>query len=54
MPESDITKDVMELRERIVRLEVKVEEMSKRLESISGYAKELYNYLQKQSNRPMF
>jgi hypothetical protein len=30
---------------------VKVEELTKRIESLSNYAKELFNYLQKQSGR---
>ena len=46
--EADVNKDVSELRERVTRLEVKIEELTKRLDKISDYAKELYNYLQKQ------
>ena len=44
--ESD-TREVSELRERIVRLEVKVEDLTKRIDSLSNYTKELYEYLQK-------
>ena len=44
--ESD-TREVSELRERIVRLEVKVEDHTKRIDSLSNYTKELYEYLQK-------
>jgi chaperonin cofactor prefoldin len=47
--EGEAGRDVSDLRERVVRLEVKVEELSKRIDSLSNYAKELYNYLQKQS-----
>ena len=46
--EADVNKDVSELRERVTCLEVKIEELTKRLDKISDYAKELYNYLQKQ------
>lgn len=51
MAEEDFKKEVTELRERIVRLEVKVEDLTKRIDSIANYAKELYNYLQKQASR---
>jgi uncharacterized protein YceH (UPF0502 family) len=40
-------KDLSDLRERVVRLEVQVSEMNKRLESLSNYAKQLYEYLNK-------
>lgn len=49
MSEKDIKKELTELRERVVKLEVKAEELTKRIDSISNYAKELYNYLQKQA-----
>ncbi len=49
MPEEDLKKEVTELRERVVRIEVKVEELAKRTDSIANYAKELYDYLQKQA-----
>jgi chromosome segregation ATPase len=45
--EAEAGKEISELRERIVRLEVKVEELGKRLDNLSNYARELYNYLQK-------
>ncbi len=41
------SREIIELRERIVRLEVKVEDLTKRFDSLSNYAKELYSYLQK-------
>jgi len=47
MSKDDNRHETAELRERVVRLEVKMEELAKRVESISGYVKELYNYLQK-------
>ncbi len=49
--ESETGREVSDLRERVVRLEVKVEELGKRMDSLSNYAKELYNYLQKQSKQ---
>ena len=48
------TNDLAELRERVVRLETKMEELSKRLDSVSKYLRELYEYLQKQQSRPLF
>jgi len=54
MSEEEIKKEVTDLRERVVRLEVKLEELTKRIDSLASYAKELYGYLQKQSSRPIF
>lgn len=48
--EADAKKDMNELRERVTRLEVKLEELTKRLDKLSSYAKELYNYLQRQQS----
>lgn len=45
--EEDIRKEVVELRERIVRLEVKVDDLTNRIESLAKYAKEHSSYLQK-------
>jgi cell division protein FtsB len=45
--EDDNRKELAELRERIVKLEVKMEELTKRVDSIQNYTRELYNYLQK-------
>lgn len=53
MSEEDVRKEVMELRERTVRLEVKVEELTKRIDSIANYSKQLYEYLQKQTGRSL-
>jgi len=47
MSRDDNRQEIAELRERVVKLEVKMEELTKRIESISNYAKELYNYLQR-------
>ena len=45
--------ELAELRERVVRLETKIEELGKRLDSMSKYLRELYEYLQKQQNQPL-
>jgi uncharacterized protein YlxW (UPF0749 family) len=39
--------EVSDIRERLVRLEARVENLNKRVDSLSEYAKELYGYLQK-------
>jgi predicted nucleic acid-binding Zn-ribbon protein len=52
--ESDLRKEVVDLRERVVRLEVKMEEVNKRLDGFAKYMKDLYDYLQKQQSRPVF
>ena len=54
MSEEEIKKEVMNLRERVVRLEVKVEELTKRIENIANYTKQLYEYLQKQTGKSLF
>ena len=45
--------ELVELRERVVRVETRIEELSKRLDSVSKYLRELYEYLQKQQNQPL-
>ncbi len=45
--ETEVGREITELRERVVRLEVKIEEITKRVDSLSTYAKDLYSYLQK-------
>jgi uncharacterized protein YceH (UPF0502 family) len=47
VPEDGSAKDMPDLRERVVRLEVQVAELSKRVESLSNYNHELYDYLTK-------
>lgn len=42
-------RDLMELRERVVRLEVQLAEMNKKIESLTSYTRQLYEYLSKQS-----
>jgi len=47
MPSEDENrKEMMELRERVIKLEVKMEELTKRVDSVQNYTRELYNYLQ--------
>lgn len=43
----DVGQDLVELRERVVRLEVQLAEMNKRIEAVSSYARQLYEYLNK-------
>jgi len=52
MPERDV--EISEIRERIVKLEVKVDELSKRVETMQNYMKELYKYLQQSSSKTLF
>lgn len=40
-------KDLSELRERVVRLEVQMTDVIKRLDSINNYTRQLYEYLNK-------
>jgi hypothetical protein len=42
-------KDLADLRERVVRLEVQMAEITKRMETINSYTRQLYEYLNKQS-----
>lgn len=37
--------ELTELRERVVRLEVQVAELTKKLESLTNYTRQLYEYL---------
>jgi predicted nuclease with TOPRIM domain len=45
LSEKTFERDLTELRERVVRLEVQLAEMNKRLESLSNYTRQLYEYL---------
>jgi len=40
-------KDLADLRERVVRLEVQMAEIAKRVEAINNYTHQLYEYLNK-------
>jgi len=54
MSEEEIKKEVTDLRERVVRLEVKLEELTKRVDGVANYTKQLYEYLQKQTGKSLF
>ncbi|MEM3626878.1 MAG: hypothetical protein QXZ25_02510 [Candidatus Bathyarchaeia archaeon] len=45
MSEKTFERDLTELRERVVRLEVQLAEMNKRLDALSNYTRQLYEYL---------
>jgi uncharacterized protein YceH (UPF0502 family) len=47
VPENGSARDIADLRERVVRLEVQVAELSKRVESLSNYNRQLFDYLNK-------
>lgn len=47
------TEQPVDLPERVARLEAKTEELTKRLDSMSKYLRELYEYLQKQQSQPL-
>lgn len=54
MPERDV--ELIELRERIMKLELKVEDLTKRVDNMQNYMKQLYTYLQQSSSKssPIF
>jgi len=52
--EADLKKEITDIRERVARLEVKIEEINKRLDGFAKYMKDLYEYLQKQQSRSWF
>ncbi|MGQ9461257.1 MAG: hypothetical protein ACUVRA_08540 [Candidatus Bathyarchaeaceae archaeon] len=43
----------MKFVRRVVRLETKIEELTKRVDGLSKYMKDLYDYLQKEYRRPL-
>jgi predicted nucleic acid-binding Zn-ribbon protein len=47
MSEKNLEKDLTDLRERVVRLEVQITELNKRIEAMSNYTRQLYEYLNK-------
>lgn len=49
VPERDV--ELIELRERIMKLELRVEDLTKRMDNMQNYIKQLYTYLQQPSNR---
>ena len=49
--DKSLEREVTELRERVVRLEVQVAEMTKRLEAMNTYTRQLYEYLNRLSSQ---
>ena len=45
----EISRDLADLRERVVRLEVQLADVTKRLDSLNSYTRQLYEYLNKSS-----
>jgi len=45
MSEKSYERDIAELRERVLRLEIQLSELSKRVESLSNYSRQLFEYL---------
>jgi len=52
--ESELKKEVADLRDRVGRLEVQIEELNKRMDASAKYMKDLYEYLQRQHGRPPY
>jgi len=49
MPEeAESKREITELRERVARLEVRLEEFNKRIDNLAKYARDLYDFLQKE------
>lgn len=47
MPERSLEQDLADLRERVVRLEVQLTEVTKRVDSLTSYTRQLFEYLNK-------
>jgi prefoldin subunit 5 len=47
LAEKTFEKEINDLRERVIRLEVQITEMNKRVEALSSYTRQLYEYLAK-------
>jgi len=45
MSEKTYEKEIAELKERVIRLEIQLAELSKRVESLSNYSRQLFEYL---------
>jgi hypothetical protein len=44
----DAQNEIILLRERATRLETQLEELTRRVDSLQSYSRQLYDYLQKQ------
>ena len=49
LSEESSARDLSDLRERVVRLEVQLADVVKRLDSLTSYTRQLYEYLNKSS-----
>ena len=47
LPERSIEQDLADIRERIVRLEVQLAEITKRVDGLTSYTRQLFEYLNK-------
>lgn len=47
--DKSIERELADLRERVVRLEVQMTEMSKKIDAMHNYTRQLYDYLNQQS-----
>jgi hypothetical protein len=47
LPERSLEQDLADLRERVVRLEVQLTEVTKRVDSLNSYTRQLFEYLNK-------
>ena len=47
MSEKSYDKEIADLKERIIRLEIQLAELSKRVDSLSNYSRQLFEYLSK-------
>jgi len=45
VPERSLEQDLADLRERVVRLEVQLTELTKRVDSLNSYTRQLFEYL---------
>jgi hypothetical protein len=45
LSDKTLERDLSDLRERVVRLEVQITEMTKRIEALNNYTHQLYEYL---------
>jgi len=48
MSDKSLERELSELRERIVRLEVQMTEMTKKIEAMNNYTRQLYEFLNRQ------
>ena len=51
LAENKNDKEIVEIRERLARLEAKNEDLSRRIESLAEYSKKLYEYLSQIRNK---